>query len=106
MKFSFARPTVTIKYNCNLCFVSQLTGERDTIRISVMRAQMGDHSNDMIFVRPEMECPVTPFGEPHRSSLPLGKQSFKGHTAPGEHAKVAVHGKDILVLRERLCGTN
>jgi hypothetical protein len=76
--------------------------ECDAVRHAQLRAEVRDHTYYMVFPRPEMEAAVSALGETAHLPLELCEQPVEPDAPRGEHTEVAVHGQDVLVLRQRL----
>ncbi len=92
MKIALTGPSVSGEDQNGFFFPSNFVRKRNTIGHAQLRAQMGDHSRNMVFWASKMETPVASVGEASFLSLELFEQAVERDAPRGEHAQIPVHG--------------
>ncbi len=84
----------------------QFVGQRDAVSDAHLRPQVADHAHHAVLLAAEMEAPLASLAVAGGLALPLGEKLAEGHAPRGEHAQVAVHGQDVLLLLQHHGGTH
>ncbi len=92
VKIALAGPSVTSEDQNGFFFLSNFVRKRNAIGHAQLRAQMGDHSRNVVFRASKVETPVASVGKASFLSLELFEQAVERDSPRSEHAQIPVHG--------------
>ena len=97
VEVAFARAAVAAEHGRQAPLAAELRGQGQPVGHGEHGPEVADHADDAPVGQAEVEGPVTALGEPAVLAEELPEQAAQVHAARGEHAEVAVEGKDPVV---------